>query len=169
MDETLARRAITGNQQAIAELFVQEEAILYRTAYAYLKNEHDALDAMQDLFIQALRKIHTVKEPKYIRTWLVRALINHCLNELKKKKTQPLASQYEELAIIQYPQQEIVEMLNELPPSEQQLIYMKFFQQFKNKEIADFKQIPEGTVKSKIHHILKKLRIIAGEREDWHG
>ena len=169
MDETLARRAITGDQQAIAELFVQEEAILYRTAYAYLKNEHDALDAMQDLFIQALRKIHTVKEPKYIRSWLVRSLINHCLNELKKKKVESLELKYDELTIIEDPHQEIIEMLNELPPSDQQLIYMKFFQQFKNKEIADFKQIPEGTVKSKIHHILKKLRIIAGEREDWHG
>ena len=43
----------------------------------------------------------------------------------------------------------------------------EIFPATKNKEIAELNQIPEGTVKSKLHHILKKLRTFAREKEDW--
>ena len=68
LDETLARRAITGNQQAIAELFVQEEAILFHTAYAYLKNEHDTLKV--PIYPKELYTLLKIKEwPNSDRTY----------------------------------------------------------------------------------------------------
>lgn len=48
-------------------------------------------------------------------------------------------------------------LLSGLSLSEQQLVYAKFFQQLKNNEIAQLQNIPEGTVKSRLHAILKKL------------
>ncbi len=163
--EELLRRATSGDIQAILQLLEQDEDILYRTAYAYVKNEQDALDVMQEVTYKALKKMYTVKNPQYARTWLMRILINCCL-DLIKKRPPVVHVDVEPIGFDTY-QSDIENMLKTLPLSDQQLIYLKFFEQWRNKEIAELQNIPEGTVKSRLHHILKKLRKQAGERSDW--
>lgn len=163
--ENLLEKATKGDPQAILELLEQDEDVLYPIAYTYLKNEQDALDAMQELTFKALKKMHTVKQPEYARTWLVRVLIN-CCNDLLKKRIQTVP--IEETHISDIPiYSDINRLLKELTMTEQQLIYAKYFQQLKNTEIADLQNIPEGTVKSRLHAVLKKLRKAAGKKEDW--
>jgi RNA polymerase sigma factor (sigma-70 family) len=161
----MLERAIKGDYNAILLLIEQDEEILYRIAFTYLKNEQDTLDVMQDLTYKALKKMHTVKQPEYARTWLIRVLINCCHDWLKRNvKTIELNESH----ISEIPQyNELTTLLNELSLSEQQLIYWKYFQQLKNNEIAAIHNIPEGTVKSRVHSILKKLRKAAGVKEDW--
>jgi len=86
MELDLEKRAIAGDERALVELLARHEATLYRTAYAYLKNEHDAVEAIQELTYRALKKMHTVKEPTYITTWLVRVMINICIDMKKKQE-----------------------------------------------------------------------------------
>ncbi|MER2000340.1 MAG: sigma-70 family RNA polymerase sigma factor [Lysinibacillus sp.] len=163
--EQFIEQAIKGDQQAILHLLKQDEDVLYSIAFTYVKNEHDALDAMQELTYKALKKMHTVKQPEFARTWLVRVLINCCKDILNKRlQTVPI----EETDISDTPiYSTIGTLLNELTLSEQQLVYAKYFQQLKNNEIAQLQNIPEGTVKSRLHAILKKLRKSAGHKEDW--
>ena len=159
------KQALKEDQQAILYLLEQDEDVLYSIAYTYVKNEHDALDAIQELTYKALKKMHTVKQPEYVRTWLVRVLINCCKDILKKRIP---TVQIEETTISEVPIYSSIEaLLSELTLSEQQLVYAKYFQQLKNNEIAQLQNIPEGTVKSRLHGILKKLRKAAGQREDW--
>jgi len=159
------KKALKGDQEAILYLLEQDEDVLYSIAYTYVKNEHDALDAIQDLTYKALKKMHTVKQPEYVRTWLVRVLINCCKDILKKRIP---TVQIEETTMSEMPIYSSIEaLLSELTLSEQQLVYAKYFQQLKNNEIAQLQNIPEGTVKSRLHGILKKLRKAAGQREDW--
>ena len=97
--------------------------------------------------------MYTVKKSEYARTWLVRVLIN-CCNDLLKRKLKTI--ELHENHIITTPHyKELATLLSELSLSEQQLIYAKYFQQLKNNEIAEMHNIPEGTVKSRIHSILK--------------
>lgn len=161
MDIDLAKRAIAGDEQAILELLKLHEDTLYRTAYAYLKNEHDAIEAIQELTYRTLKKIHTVKEPTYIGTWLVRILINICL-DMKKKQEKLLYNHELEIASEDHYPFEIVDIIASLPKEQQELIYLKYFQDLKNGEIAQLKQIPEGTVKSRLHTTLRKLRVLIG-------
>lgn len=165
MEQDLVKRAIRGNQEAILQLIEKDEEIFYRMAYTYVKNEQDALDVMQDFTYKALKKMHTVKNPDYAKTWLMRVLIHSCIDFIRKRpQTMLLEEQHLVERTVHY---DVERMLNQLTLSEQQLIYLKYFQQLRNKEIAEIQQIPEGTVKSKIHYILRKLRKHAGEREDW--
>ncbi|GKV54493.1 hypothetical protein NCCP2222_04400 [Sporosarcina sp. NCCP-2222] len=165
MEVDIVQRAISGNHQAILSLIEMDEEILYRMAFTYMKNEQDTLDVMQELIYKALKKMHTVKKQEYARTWLVRVLINCCKDHLRKRQpTVPIEEHHLSGWVIY---SDLERLLEQLSLSEQQLVYMKYFQQLKNKEIAELNQIPEGTVKSKLHHILKKLRNSAGEKEDW--
>ncbi|MEG0472164.1 MAG: sigma-70 family RNA polymerase sigma factor [Solibacillus sp.] len=165
MEQDLVKRAVRGDQDAILQLIAKDEDILYRMAFTYVKNEQDALDVMQELTYKALKKMHTVKNPKYARTWIVRILIHSCIDFLRKcPQTIPLEERHRVENTVHY---DVERMLAKLTLNEQQIMYLKYFEQRKNKEIAEIQQIPEGTVKSKIHHILIKLRKYAGEREDW--
>lgn len=160
----LEKRAIAGDEQAIMELLTRHEDTLYRTAYAYLKNEHDAIEAVQELTYRALKKIHSVKEPAYIATWLVRIIINICL-DAKKRQEKFVYNQDMEIASTDHQPFEMTDIIASLPKEQQELIYLKYFQDMKNADIAQLKQIPEGTVKSRLHTTLKRLRLLIEKEE----
>ena len=164
MEIDLAKRVIAGDEQALVELLARHEDTLYRTAYAYLKNEHDAIEAVQELTYRALKKIHTVKEPTYIATWLVRIMINICL-DMKKKQEKFVYNHDIDIASIDQQSFEMADIIASLPIEQQELIYLKYFQDMKNADIAQLKQIPEGTVKSRLHTTLKRLRVLIGKEE----
>ncbi|QFF99117.1 RNA polymerase subunit sigma [Psychrobacillus glaciei] len=160
----LEKRAIAGEEQALMELLTRHEDTLYRTAYAYLKNEHDAIEAVQELTYRALKKIHSVKEPAYIATWLVRIIINICL-DVKKKQEKFVYNHDVEIASTDQKPYEMADIIASLPTEQQELIYLKYFQDMKNADIAQLKQIPEGTVKSRLHTTLKRLRVLIEKEE----
>ena len=60
---------------------------------------------------------------------------------------------------------EMADIIASLPIEQQELIYLKYFQDMKNGDIAQLKQIPEGTVKSRLHTTLKRLRVLIGKEE----
>lgn len=154
----IVEKAIAGNEEAILEILKENEDTLYRTAFAYLRNEHDAIEAIQELTYRTLKKIHTVKKPEFINTWLVRILINICLDMKKKQEKLVYKDPIELPSSLDNRDFEIVTLIEKLPKEQQELIYLKYFQNLKNKEIAQLKNIPEGTVKSRLHGTLKKLR-----------
>lgn len=160
MDETsVARKAIQGEEEAFVALMQLHKEALLRTAFAFLRNEHEALEALQETTYRAFRKIRTLKEPAYAKTWLIRIMINYCQDQIKKDKRyvrngkDPDSSFSDDLS-----QLELQEALSTLSPAEQQLIYMKYFQDVKIKDIAAIEKIPEGTVKSRLHKTLRTLR-----------
>jgi len=161
----VVKKAIKGNEQAFLQVLEAYEDVLYRTAFAYLRNEHDAVEAIQEMTYRSFKKIHTVKEPRYVGTWLVRILLNVCHDMHKKKsrielrQTLEIEDQYHDS-----PNLEIVEAISQLSHEQQQLIYLKYFQDMKNEEIASVQNIPEGTVKSRLHTTLRKLRLYFNEK-----
>ena len=74
------------NQQEFAARAEAVKTRLYRTAYLYLGNESDALDAVDEAVYQALRGLKQLRQPDYFETWITRILINVCHNELRRRK-----------------------------------------------------------------------------------
>ena len=164
MDEQqLIKSAIAGNERAIIAILKSYEEGFYKIAFAYMKNEHDAIDAMQEMTYRCLTKIHTVKQPEYFQTWLIRILINICL-DMKKKQARFELKEEIEIPNDEAHPLELAEVIAELPIEQQELIYLRFFKDLKMKDIAHIQQVSEGTVKSRLHHTLRKLRGILIER-----
>ncbi|MEK4520687.1 sigma-70 family RNA polymerase sigma factor [Psychrobacillus sp. FSL W7-1457] len=161
--EHLVRRAITGDDDAFLQLMQIHRDVLYKTAFIYLKNEHDVLEALQEVTFRAYTKRHQVKEPSFFQTWLVRILLNYCMDTLKKQGN--LFSLNEDVGKEEHSSnQDLMLALRELPSAQRELIHLKYFNELKVSEIARRLQIPEGTVKSRLHHTLKKIRVFMGER-----
>lgn len=158
-ERELAERAMRGDAEAFVSLMELHKASLYRTAYAFLKSEHAAVEAVQEVTARAFKNIRRLKEPAYSKTWLTRIMINYCQDELKKTRREPvtdrmpesISKQDDDLLIIE-------EALLALPDPSRRLIHLKYFEDMKIKEIAEIEQVPEGTVKSRLHKSLRALR-----------
>ena len=161
----IASKAINRDEQAFLQLMQAHKDTLYRTAFAFLRNEHEAIEAMQEVTFRAYQKIHTVKEPKYVKTWLVRIMMNYCQDQLKKNQrfvSNEVIHKLRDDSGISY--LEIEEAIASLSMREQQLIHLKYYQNTKIKEIAEIDDIPEGTVKSRLNKALKSLRNFLTEK-----
>lgn len=166
VESEIAKKAIKGDDQAFLKLMQLYKDTLYRTAFAFLKNEHDALEAMQEVTFRAYQKIHTVKEPSYVKTWLVRIMMNYCQDQLKKRKRYSSSEVLQKIGFEDATHLEMNEAIESLSSVEQQLIFLKYFQNTKIKEIAELEKIPEGTVKSRLHKALKSLKCFLSEKGD---
>ena len=163
----MIKKAINRDEDAFLQVLEAYEDVMYRTAFAYLKNEHDAIEAIQETTYRSFKKIHTLKEPQFIGTWLVRILLNICHDMHQRKSRIELRETLDgEGQYYDSPNLEIVEAISQLSREQQQLIYLKYFQDMKNVEIAGVQNIPEGTVKSRLHTALRKLRLYFSERRE---
>lgn len=84
-NEQLVIKAIAGNEAAFIELMKMYKIDLYKTGLSFLKNEEEALEAIQEVTYRAYKSIRKIKEPAYFKTWLMRIMINYCQDQLKKK------------------------------------------------------------------------------------
>lgn len=160
LEEQQVRAAIRGNAEAIVAVLQHYKAPLYRVAYSYLRNEHDAIEAVQELSYRCFRSIHSVQKPQYIGSWLTRMMMNICNDMLRQKKRElPSAVDLNEQAAYEQPLDvEWLESLSSLDEQQRELIYMKYVEDRTNAAIAKQLKLPEGTVKSKLHYTLRKLR-----------
>lgn len=161
----LAKQAINGDEHAQIQLLQIYEGAMYKVAFSYMRNEHDASDALSEMTIQALKNMNKVKSPEYLKTWLVRIVINTCLQMKRKQKNIVITESLPEQAT---PFQELFSLndaISRLSVEQQELIHLKYFRDLKNSEIASIQQIPEGTVKSRLHSTLRKLKSILREED----
>ncbi|WP_234117550.1 sigma-70 family RNA polymerase sigma factor [Clostridium hydrogenum] len=82
----LVEVARKGNKEAFTQIIKLYEKDLYRIAIAMLKNDDDALDAIQDSILKAFEGIRKLKKPEYFKTWLIKILINSCNAIINKKR-----------------------------------------------------------------------------------
>ena len=162
----MAKKAIAGNDDAFLSLMFAHKEALYRTALAYLKNEEDALEAVQEVTFRAYEKINTVKNPEYAKTWIIRIMMNYCRDVLHKRKRFVI----DEGMIAQqgisedYTYLEVEEALGTLTDEQRELVHLKYLHDVKIKDIAEMTFTPEGTVKTRLHKALKSLRLFFEEK-----
>jgi RNA polymerase sigma factor (sigma-70 family) len=75
-----------GDEQAFKKLVEEWQDMVYNTAVSIVKNEDDADDITQDVFIQVHQSVNSFKGDAKFSTWLYRIAISKALDHLKKKK-----------------------------------------------------------------------------------
>lgn len=74
------------------EVFDRYRTRVERWCYGVTRNRERALDLTQEVFLKAFRNIHTFRGDARLSTWLYAITRNHCINSLKKWKTEPVDS-----------------------------------------------------------------------------
>ena len=85
-NEFLIRRAKKGDKDAFCRLMDEHLQCMYKMASAYLKNDEDVADAIQDTILSCYENLRSLKQNRYFKTWMLRILINKCKDILKQKK-----------------------------------------------------------------------------------
>lgn len=166
-NESLALAAKRGDDEAFYSLITEYEEKLYRIAYTYLKNETDALEAVQEVTCRAYMQIRKLKEPNYFGSWLIRILMNYCADELKKRERrqggrQPSSTSIEphlgsgETALLE--KMLLESAVEQLDANYQKVIQLKYYHDLTITEIARTLEKPEGTIKTWLHKALGGLR-----------
>lgn len=158
--DKLVKKAVRGDDQAFLQLLHINKIDLYKTALSFLRNEEDALEAVQEVTYRAYKSIRSLKEPAYFKTWLIRIMINYCNDQLKKNKRFVLNDEFLKQQGMKenYVFLELADALNSLDDRSREILSLKYFQDMKIKEIAETLQCPEGTVKTWLNKALKALR-----------
>lgn len=168
-DIDIVIQAQKGDDVAFSKLIKACKENLYKIAFAYLKNEEEALDIVSDTIYKAYMNINKLENPQYFNTWITRILINNAINRLKKNNRIILIDEYEkiegfntQLSDIEFDVSRRVDLysaIDQLNVKSKSIIILKYFQDMTISEISEVLKIPEGTIKVYLHRALKKLKI----------
>ena len=85
-DEVLLGRLRKGSPDAVSELLRLFQGKIFNLAMSILKNESDAEEATQDVFMTVIRKADTFKGNSALYSWMYRICVNTCLMRLRGKR-----------------------------------------------------------------------------------
>ena len=140
---------------------------MLRSAYLLCGNHTDAQDIVQDTFITAVKSIHKFQGRSAFYTWLHGILINVTRHFLRSRKsTVPLDNIAEPVDTTNHLKQVeqasvrkcLLKVIAGLSHEHREVILLRYFEEMKIVEIADALGISKGTVKSRLHYALKRLR-----------
>ena len=138
---------------------------LYRLAYCYVQNEHDALDIVGEATYKALVSLHTLQRADRFDAWMTSLVIHTALDWLRKNR-RLVPTEHEVLDIIPAhepdltpeEQMDLYRLLDSLPTEERTYLILHYFEGRSFPEMAEILSMPEAKLKSRFYRILHRLR-----------
>lgn len=171
LEDVNLTQAIQGDHEAFGQLYEQYVERIFNYVYYRTGNPHDAEDLTAKVFFRAMRRIPDYEERGLpISAWLYRIAHNLVANWHRDRGRRPEISLDEGFASIphsEHPevtllhieeQNDLLRIIQKLPPERQQLIILKFVEHLSNAEIGQIMGRTEGAVKSLYHRTLLSLR-----------
>lgn len=150
----------------VEELILSSYESMYRLAYSYVRNEEDAMDIVQESAYKAIKGAAAVHQPKYLKTWLWRIVINTSIDFIRKNQNEVCCEELAEPAAEDhYTDFDTIEALDVLDERERAVIVLRFFEDRKIQDIAAILNMNTNTIKSILYRSLKKLKIKLTEGE----
>jgi RNA polymerase sigma-70 factor, ECF subfamily len=170
-DLDLVRRCQRGDAAAFEELYRAHAARLYSLLLRMVGGTEDAEDLLQDVFLQAHRKLDSFRGDSSLGTWLYRLAVNQCLDYLRGRhsKMTRVTESFEDEAV-QEPASptpvipaaisrvDLERSIARLPEGCRLAFVLHDVEGFAHHEVAGLLGISEGTSKSQVHKARLKLR-----------
>ncbi|MDI9495944.1 MAG: sigma-70 family RNA polymerase sigma factor [Bacillota bacterium] len=138
--------------------------MLYRVAFGYLHDEIKSLDAVDEAIYQGYAHRHDLREPKYLKTWVTRILINECYKIIRNdKRVINMEILPEEAFNSDEYSMYIKHAVKNLPDDLRKIIVLRYYGGFTISETAEILGIPEGTVSTRSRKALEMLRLEVSE------
>jgi len=170
-----------GDKSAFDDIFALTYRKLFVSAKVYMKDDHEAEDAVQEAYIQAVNKLNTISDAGSALPWFQSVVRNVCLNKLRKKKdllldegSEHILESAEETDRELLPEESvmnrekssiIMELVAQLPFEQKEVVLMHYIQNRSVAEIAIITGAPVDTVKSRLKYAKGKLKKMAVEKE----
>jgi len=180
---------VAGEREAARERFAQlvanQQRRAVRIAYQYLRDAHDADEAVQDAFVKVFTHITTYREDLPFELWFTRILVNACL-DLRKARARRLrwvlpierprdadtgsadvadaGRTAEEQLVSKARLKEIAAAVDELPERQRTVFMLCHYGEQTTSQVSEALGVSEATVRVHLFRAVRKLRRLL-ERE----
>jgi RNA polymerase sigma-70 factor, ECF subfamily len=183
LDTTLVERVRSGDKSAFEVLMHRYEDKVFRLAVGMMKNREDALDAVQDAFLNVYRKIDTFRGESAFSTWLYKISLNSVYMKLRSRtrheQTEPLDDLEEildptKIRILMPPRgwseraddkllrmelsRQLREAVDALPDEYRAIFTLREVEELSNQEVADILGLSLAATKTRLHRARLFLR-----------
>jgi len=167
-DIILVKEFKNGDEKAFDQLYEKYRVPLYSLCYRFTRNEADACDLTQDIFIKVYRNLKKFKEKSKFFTWLYRIAVNTCIS-FKRKNLPPRpehASVTKTLPMDKRVRMKIAidDALVKLPKRQRLAFILHHYEGYTFVETGRIMKISTGAAKANHYHAIKKLQILL---KDW--
>ncbi|MCH5190499.1 MAG: RNA polymerase sigma factor, partial [Oscillospiraceae bacterium] len=169
----LVQKAVAGDREAFEELYRETCRSVYFTCLGFLKDEQEAQDVTQDVYLTAFEQLGTLEGADKFKPWLYRMTANKCINCLKKK--QPILPGDEQLQDMETEENEnflpeeyalnvdmrelVLEITRKVCSDAQyQTILLHYFNELSVAEIAEIMECQESNVKKRLSIARAKIK-----------
>lgn len=169
-DAELVAATLAGDDQAFEALVGRYESRLRRLAYGFVRDHAIAEDIAQDTFLQALRRLASLKNPASLRSWLFSIAVNRARDELRRRGRLPVQEEEEHddepadpadgeaAARSRQLRTQLGRLIAGLPDKYRVPLVLKEVEGMTYAEIAAQLEIPMGTAQIRIHRARLRLR-----------
>lgn len=182
-DDALLARFAAGDRSALDDLFCRYRSVAYRVAHRLLGSEADALDAVQDGFVNALTHLGRFVGRSSFKTWLLRVVCNaaHDVGRQRKRNERvpqaPANFSFDDLGtpapdpadsgLVRADLRRAIDAaLARLPEVQRQTFVLHVEGELTYREVADALGISIGTVMSRLFYARQKLKeLLAGYQQ----
>lgn len=164
----IVQRAQQADANALTELVQLYQRAALRVAQTILSNQQDAEDAVQDAWLLALHKLHTLRTPEHFGPWFYRIVANVALRKRQQRASLPSSLETFEILLQESGSDE--PPMNEralgllplamtlLSNKDKIVINLHYFGKVPLAQLALLLDVPQGTIKSRLHHARQTLR-----------
>ena len=167
----LVARCQAGDVGAFEELYARHSPRIFSLASRMAGSPESGEDLLQEIFLQAYRKIGSFKGDAAVGTWLYRLALNHCLDfvrsrQAKMAKATGTIDDEDRAPAIAARRESPVERIDleravqQLPPGCREVFVLHDIEGYEHREIAGMLGIAEGTSKSQVFKARMKLRTL---------
>jgi len=171
MEADLIQHARQGDPTAWEALIQQHQTAVFRLAFLMLGTADEADDVAQETFIRAFRMLDRFDPTRPLRPWLLRITSNLARNHHRSigRHLEALKRFHQSEIEVQHVSAErenwqhmeaqaLWQAVRRLSSADQQMIYLRYFLELSVSEVAETLNIAPGTVKSRLHRALSRLR-----------
>jgi len=160
------------NNKWLGSLLQRYTLLLLGVCMKYLKNEEEAKDSVQQIFLKVIQELHKYKV-EYLKSWLYMVAKNHCLMKLREKQGKITVEITDRLAARQENETDMQALLKnelaldlmagalkELNPEQQQCVTLFYLHKKSYQEVSDATGYSMLQVKSYIQNGKRNLKIL---------
>ncbi len=161
IQQDLIQLSKAGNKDALIELLKSAEPSIYKTAFYFMGNEHDAKDVTQESLIKIYTKINTFQEKAKFNTWVQRITTNICMDKFRKNKNEisiegtemslkghlNVEKEIEDRLMVE----DLINHMKNLSKTIKAVMILRYLHEFSYQEISEALDVPLNTVKSYLY------------------
>ncbi|MGW6663661.1 RNA polymerase sigma factor [Peribacillus sp. NPDC055009] len=171
MTDELVEKVRAGNDHAFRMLIETYKQTIYRTVYSVLRNQKDAEDVTQEVFIKIYTSLPQYKNQGF-KTWITRIAVNHAIDLKRKRERQKeelqeehsseanlgLTDDVEAVFFRNERRKQVLRKLNDLPEGYRDVVYSYYIKEKTFKQIAEEQHIQVKSVEVKLYRARNWMR-----------